>query len=130
MDESGPIDAPDGVIALGIGVGGMFESLRTIEAPTDVQANALRQFDKMIDNFGKLVRLGGDFRVWKEDKLDYVGVANARVLFTDYYWTAGASNLPMPLGMSNFSDTTMQAGPFVQTQPTSYPASNPAPPNQ
>lgn len=34
------------------------EHLRTIEAPTDVQANALRQFDKMIDNFGKLVRLG------------------------------------------------------------------------
>ena len=79
---------------------------------------------------GKLVRLGGDFRTWKEDKLDYVGVTNAKVLFTDYYWTAGASNLPMPLGMPNFSDTTMQVGPFVQTQPTSYPPSNPAPQNQ
>ncbi len=47
---------------------------------------------------GKLVRLGGDFRVWKEDKLDYVAVANAKVLFTDYYWFGGISNLPLPMG--------------------------------
>lgn len=79
---------------------------------------------------GKLVRLGGDFRVWKEDKLDYVGVANARVLFTDYYWTAGISNLPLPMGMPRLPDLAQQSGPFVQSAPTSYPPSNPAPQNQ
>jgi imidazolonepropionase-like amidohydrolase len=34
------------------------DRLRTLDNPTDVQANSLRQFDKMIDNFGKLLRLG------------------------------------------------------------------------
>jgi imidazolonepropionase-like amidohydrolase len=34
------------------------DRLRTLPERSDVQDNALRQFDKMIDNFGKLVRLG------------------------------------------------------------------------
>lgn len=36
----------------------MLDALRTLPNPTDVQSNSLRQFDKMIDNFGKLLRLG------------------------------------------------------------------------
>jgi beta-lactamase regulating signal transducer with metallopeptidase domain len=74
---------------------------------------------------GKLVRMGGDFRTWKEDKLDYVAVTNAKVLFTDYYWTAGISSLPLPMGPPNISPMPVQEYQSNQTPPASPPSNAP-----
>jgi hypothetical protein len=62
---------------------------------------------------GKLVRLGGDFQLWKDSSREYLTVSDAKILFTDYYWFGGS--LGLPAGPPNLPD--MSGGQFYSGGP-------------